>query len=238
MTMAVTKGHGNPNWSRDEVILALDLYFRCEGKIPSKKDPRVVELSKILNSLPLHVAARKNQAFRNPDGVAFKLQNLRQVATGKGLGNTSSVDEAVWADYGNSPQAVAELAKSIKDGIGQELPQPEEDEVFAEGRILTAQHLRRERSPKLRKKLLESLTKSDRLYCEGCGAPPKAKTEALRHAAYEVHHKRPLAMEEGKQQTRLADVALLCANCHRLIHRMMHVNRRWVGIDELKSEVS
>ncbi len=33
--MAVTKGQGNPNWTRDEIILALDLYFDFEEKIPS-----------------------------------------------------------------------------------------------------------------------------------------------------------------------------------------------------------
>jgi 5-methylcytosine-specific restriction protein A len=64
--MAVTHGHGNPKWSRDETILALDLYFQCEGKIPSKSDDRVVELSKLLRNHPLHQDAAKNSTFRNP----------------------------------------------------------------------------------------------------------------------------------------------------------------------------
>jgi hypothetical protein len=29
--MAVTQGHGNPNWTRDETILALDLYLKSSG---------------------------------------------------------------------------------------------------------------------------------------------------------------------------------------------------------------
>ncbi len=50
--MAVTQGHGNPNWTREEVILALALYQECGDKIPSSSDGRVSELSALLRSLP------------------------------------------------------------------------------------------------------------------------------------------------------------------------------------------
>ena len=97
--MAITRGHGNPKWTRDEVILALDLYFDCAGKIPSPKDKRVIELSEILRAFPHHALAARKSSFRNPDGVAFKLQNLRQLDTGDGLGNVSQVDKAVWSEF-------------------------------------------------------------------------------------------------------------------------------------------
>ena len=77
--MAVTHGHGNPKWTRDETILALDLYFDCSGIIPSGSDERVQTLSQLLRALPYHDRASRKETFRNPDGVAFKLQNLRQV---------------------------------------------------------------------------------------------------------------------------------------------------------------
>ena len=37
--MAVTGGRGNPNWTREEVILALDLYFELEGALLHKSAP-------------------------------------------------------------------------------------------------------------------------------------------------------------------------------------------------------
>lgn len=85
--MAVTQGHGNPPWKRDEVLLALELYFDTAFSVPGPNDPRVEELSQTLQRLPYHGGAARQPRFRNPAGVAFKLQNLRQVATGKGLGN-------------------------------------------------------------------------------------------------------------------------------------------------------
>ncbi len=41
----------SPNWTTDELILALDLYLR-EGQL-SKSNPRVVALSGVLNALPI-----------------------------------------------------------------------------------------------------------------------------------------------------------------------------------------
>lgn len=232
--MAVTSGHGNPHWTRDETLLALDLYLQCGGNVPGPHDPRVIELSKVIRSLPIHDGADKKASFRNPDGVAFKMQNLRQVATGHGLGNVSATDKAVWADYGNKPVEVQRLANLIKAEKGDELPTPSEDEVFKEGRILTAMHLRRERKPALRRRLLKKRGELGPLACDGCGEGPKANSEDLADASFEVHHRKPLAEEDRETETRLQDVALLCASCHRLIHRAMSVRRQWIDIPDLK----
>lgn len=89
--MAVTSGHGNPKWTREEVILALELYFECGERIPSAEDPRVRSLSELLRAFPHHSEAARKESFRNPDGVAFKLQNLRQVATGIERGDIESL---------------------------------------------------------------------------------------------------------------------------------------------------
>src|SRR4051812_38128538 len=73
----------NPDWNREETILALALYNELQGKIPSGSDRRVQELSNLLRTMPYHANASRKPTFRNPDGVAFKLQNLRQIGTGK-----------------------------------------------------------------------------------------------------------------------------------------------------------
>jgi 5-methylcytosine-specific restriction enzyme A len=112
--MARTQGHGNPKWLRDETILALELYQQSEGDIPSRHDPRVIELSKVLRRLSFHREASRKKTFRNPAGVAFKLQNLRQVATGVGLGHVSAMDRAVWSDLGRDKAKVSQLAALIR----------------------------------------------------------------------------------------------------------------------------
>ncbi|EPZ0876776.1 HNH endonuclease [Pseudomonas aeruginosa] len=47
----------------------------------------------------------------------------------------------------------------------------------------------------------------------------------------EVHHIRPLHTLEPNPKTRLDDLTLLCANCHRVVH----ASRHWLSLAELKS---
>ena len=56
-----------PRWHRDEIILALDLYRTIEPKEMDNKNPKVIELSELLNKLPIHKERMVNQKFRNPN---------------------------------------------------------------------------------------------------------------------------------------------------------------------------
>lgn len=233
--MARTHGHGNPKWTRDETILALDLYFECAGNIPSSDDARLQKLSNLLRRLPYHSAASKKESFRNPDGVAFKLQNIRQVATGKGLGNVSEMDRAVWAEFGSNRDKVKELASLIQAGVAvaesfQDAPESLEDEFF-EGRVLTEVHKRRERDAKLRERLLTLRRRMGRLTCDLCRAHSQSGDPMLEDASFEVHHLVPLCTTTARK-TLLSDVALFCANCHRLLHRAISIKKRWLSITE------
>lgn len=235
--MAATNGHGNPDWTRDETILALELYLACGGSIPSGRDPRVIKLSERLRSLAIHPTKNRVDSFRNPDGVSFKLQNLRQVASGKGLANVSKTDREVWAAFGHRPEEVTKLAALISD-VGSS---PEADafstialeEEFFEGRLVTAVHHRRERSPKLRAKLLAARASAGKLCCDGCGWAPGTVDAIIADAAFEAHHLAPLAAT-GPRSSRLADLALLCANCHRLVHRWIAVKGEWIGTERIR----
>lgn len=169
--MAVTTGQGNPKWTREETILALELYFECAPSVPGPSDPRVQRLSELLRSLPYHEGESRNSTFRNPDGVGFKIANLRQVATGRGLQNFSKMDREVWEEFGGDPEKTRRISALIREGIEVVRSNPDsesEDCTFAEGDVLTKAHRRRERNPRLRKKLLEARRKLGPLSCEIC----------------------------------------------------------------------
>ena len=237
--MAVTKGHGNPNWNRDETLLALEAYFALAGKNPNSKDPLIIALSETLRALPYHGEAARKPTFRNPDGAAFKVQNLRSRETGKGLANVSRMDREIWGELGHDPAEVSRLASLIRAGIASELgqaasaPDEAEEVEFYEGRLLTQKHMRRERSPGLRKALLKKRDEAG-LQCEVCGETHAALPPDIRASAFEAHHVMPIASVEAGV-TRLSDMALLCAVCHRVLHRMISLNRRWVGIEEARA---
>jgi 5-methylcytosine-specific restriction protein A len=68
----------NPTWSRDELILALDLYLRHRERLPDNDATEIVELSQTLNSL-FGEQAKDAALFRNRNGVYMKLANFRAV---------------------------------------------------------------------------------------------------------------------------------------------------------------
>jgi 5-methylcytosine-specific restriction protein A len=237
MLLAKTQGHGNPHWTRDETILALDLYFKLNGVVPSPKANEIRELSDILRSMPYHALAAKQPSFRNPDGVGFKLMNLRQVATGKGLGNVSNTDRQIWAEFGDRPDELHKLASAISAGIAASDAEdlPDVDQELPEGRLLTALHIRRERNPKVRRMLLDD-RRAPGFRCEICDLSRPDLEVALQEVMFEAHHLIPLA-QAGERKTKLSDLALLCACCHRLIHRAMVMRSSWISLDDARAIV-
>ena len=233
--MPRTHGHGNPNWTRDETILALDLYLTCDVIPPSGNDSRVRDLSNLLRSLPIHRQESRTETFRNPASVFFKLQNIRQVATGRGLQNVAATDREVWADLGSAHDQTRHLAEAIRRGVrlldGAESADLEQEREFFEGKILTRLHKTRERKPGLRRALLKFRRKLGALRCETCGGTSPSADPVYEDAFFEVHHLIPIA-EAAERRTSLKDVALLCAGCHRLLHRAIATERRWLDLTE------
>lgn len=85
-----------------------------------------------------------------------------------------------------------------------------------EGRATLRVHMRRERSRKLINQFKASLTS---FACEACGDDMGAIYGELGAGYIEAHHKVPVAQIEEGVTTKLSDLAALCANCHRMIHR-------------------
>jgi 5-methylcytosine-specific restriction protein A len=246
--MPATQGHGNPRWTRDETILALDLLVNHYGdRLPDKRHPEIRELSDLLNRLSVHATTLRRDNFRNPDGVAFKLLNLRAASgkQGSGLGHTSRMDRETWQEFRDDPAGLRRLAQAIRDGSNElgtgpdSNSDPDDDDVLPEGTVLTKLHKRRERDRSARKRVLTRVVKKHGSpFCEACRVTPRLRTtDAGLHASeFEVHHLVPLADLAG-QPTRVKDLVLLCACCHRLIHALSRRERRSLTLAELQAEL-
>ena len=87
--------------------------------------------------------------------------------------------------------------------------------VAVEGQHRVTLHLQRERNQTIvRKKKAQAAS----LDCEVCGFSfgHVYGTDAMSYC--EVHHLLPLSEIESETQIRLKDLAILCANCHRVVH--------------------
>ncbi len=94
----------NPNWKKEEVILALGLYWSHDLKWLSRMcdaTPEIVTLSKILNDLDLFTEP-KGEKFRSVGSIRMKLSNFKSLDTRYGktsLPNIGRTDREMWFKY-------------------------------------------------------------------------------------------------------------------------------------------
>jgi len=232
----------NPPWEYDELVLALDVYFREPRARQSKGDPAVADLSRVLRALPLPIERPDPERFRNVNGVFMKLQNFKAVdpdytadgRTGLGAGATRR-ERTLFERFAGKENALRALARQIRERVeegGDALPGiPEDGEGGSvEGRVLFRVHKIRERK-KSEEKKRAVLRETGRLECEACGFDFLASYGERGRGFAECHHKLPLA--DGTRTTYLRDLAIVCANCHRMLHR-----GDLISVEELRSFMS
>ena len=114
------------------------------------------------------------------------------------------------------------LPKGAKTPLDTPPTDPEERK-WLEGRPRLRTHLIHERASGLaRAKKAAFLRLHNRLYCENCGLnPDEVYGPDVGDACIEVHHNAPLHERSTQDETTLADLSCVCANCHRVIHRRL-----------------
>ncbi|MEH0526899.1 HNH endonuclease [Streptomyces stelliscabiei] len=224
----VIRSSRSPDWTRDEIILACDLAMANGWKRLEFNDSRVIELSALLQAMPIHPEELRNELFRNPNGVARKTVDItcrHPDYPGKPT-NGNALDVEVLNDFLARPAEMAQVAQLIRRGLTtgelQDLTaeaEEEDDYSAPEGRLLIRRHRSRERDKGLRKKKIDAvLRQGSRLACEACGFDFEEVYGDRGSGYIECHHIVPLH-EAGEGRTKLSDLALICANCHRMIHR-------------------
>ena len=103
-----------------------------------------------------------------------------------------------------------------------------ENEVFPEGRRIERLHKARERSSRLVALAKEKHSRANggNLPCEVCGFDFREKYGDRGTHFIEAHHKVPLKKLDKliSTETRVKDLAMVCANCHRMLHRNPQAN--------------
>lgn len=99
-------------------------------------------------------------------------------------------------------------------------PVSAEDVTGTEGRMLVRLHRYKERDRHFSRRVRERYkAQGDGLLtCQACGATPSAKYGDAGDRAMEAHHKVPIEELQPDSEVRIEDMAMLCANCHRVVH--------------------
>lgn len=104
-----------------------------------------------------------------------------------------------------------------------------------EGGVRLKMHYIRERNRSLVKaKRREYRHLHGQLQCSCCDIRESDLPAELGEGCFEVHHLRPLSSRSSSEPTRFQDLAIVCSNCHRMIHRGSTV----LSIRELRRRIS
>lgn len=211
-------------WVRDEIILAADLR-NSAGRRLSMSDLQVIELSNLLRRAQFHAIAKRDPNFRSPGSVRRKMADVGTSDpkyTGRAT-KGNSLDAGVREDFEADPDAMHALALLIRQLIEEGLEPLDADDLdnfeAEEGRLVTVLVRRRERDRRLRAtKIAGVLSEGRELDCEVCNVNFEAKYGPRGRGYVEIHHVLPLSVS-GPTLTSLEDLALLCSNCHRMVHQ-------------------
>lgn len=111
------------NWTREELILALDLYRRLKGKIPDIRDSEIAALSSLLADQALLDEKSEARTGRSKASIIFKLSNFRSLdpeARNKGkegFRNVGTLDKVIWKEFSVNRDDLAREAQKIRNAI-------------------------------------------------------------------------------------------------------------------------
>ncbi|MCI2283333.1 HNH endonuclease [Colwellia sp. MSW7] len=101
-----------------------------------------------------------------------------------------------------------------------EIVSEDDESDFPEGSAKFKQHRYLERDSKITKKAkAKRLADTGKLECDVCTLDFEQQYGERGHGFIEGHHTKPVSMLDGKEKTKVSDIALVCSNCHRMLHR-------------------
>ena len=108
----------------------------------------------------------------------------------------------------------------------------DDEALFPEGREIYRLHRTKERNTSVVELAKRRAFQQDNLLrCEACGFSFTERYGELGRGFIEAHHTLPLSELTEQTMTRVEDLALVCSNCHKMLHK----KRPWLRTPELKS---
>ncbi len=116
-------------------------------------------------------------------------------------------------------ESLAELAETFMTAIAGR-PTSSTIYTFPEGRAYERLHRTKERSQRLAKLAKQHRQiESGKLECDVCGFDFERCYGPIGRGFIEMHHLLPVAALRGEVKSSIDDLALVCSNCHRMLHR-------------------
>lgn len=217
----------NISFTRDEVILTLDVLFFSGDDRLTKNSQSVKSLCQVLQSLPIHPIEKRPENFRNPVGVSDQIRTFRGQVEGtkRSSWGVGRAFHAVYQEYIDRLEELHAIAQAIRKNQlffqNCYFGQLEESEGFPEGALLS--HLHR---------IIEArdgakLPNADR--CSVCHLSVERIYQG-NSVTIEHHLLEPLTELDASVHYSSEDFIDVCPNCHAALHHY----RPWLQLEEVE----
>ncbi len=107
---------------------------------------------------------------------------------------------------------------------------------YSEGHEKLITHKKYERNMKLVRDAKNKFKNehNGKLYCEICNFDFSKCYGQIGESFIEAHHKKPISHMKTSDTTKIEDLAMVCSNCHRMLHR----KQPWLEISELRKIIN
>jgi 5-methylcytosine-specific restriction enzyme A len=211
----------NVAFTRDEAILALDvLYFADELRL-NKESKEIIELSELLNELPIIPLSARGEIFRNSNGIKNQLIKFKSsYPKWKKDSHVGSIFYEIADEFGGRKDELHKIACAIRKNrdffkaapFGGKL----EGEDFPEGALLY--HLHRLLEAKDGWKVLPAQS------CEICHLNLAEVYKPVSGGFLQAHLTVPITSLNGNRHYKAEDFIAVCPNCHAMLHK----HRPWL----------
>ena len=211
----------NVAFTRDEAILALDvLYFADELRL-NKESKEIIELSELLNELPIVSLPLRGENFRTKGGVNGQISKFKSSYTeGRKDPDVGLLFYEIADEFKDKKDELHKIACAIRKNreffeaapFGGKL----EGEDFPEGALLY--HLHRLLEAKDGWKVLPAQS------CEICHLNLAEVYKPVSGGFLQAHLTVPITSLNGNRHYKAEDFIAVCPNCHAMLHK----HRPWL----------
>jgi len=213
---------GRPFDDNDLEVALLAYAETFGGPVSEKPDSPVAQ-----------AAVRIGRAVSSMYAKVMKFRALDPRHEGAGQPHGGEQDRVVWNRYWSGMEIDVERLRQAVDGATDRTGDVDAalaDYQAIEGARRLVRHIRLERDRALVKRAKAVwLARDPQLRCEVCRLSFVEAYGDLGSGFIEAHHRSALAEVDGPVETTVDDLAPVCANCHRMLHR-----QEFMSIDDLR----
>lgn len=207
------------------LVTPVDNELRTENRTNYKygRKVKILAYTSIRDVIKVKTTDWVNVNFQGiSQGNACNIDNIKSVS------ESDSLKENSWnifkrfflIDFFDSVVAVASLNTEVEE-VSPELS-------VSEGKQRLVTHFVRERNRDIVNQKKKNAIENDILFCEVCEF---SFIEKFGVEFIECHHIKPIS-DSGERETNLDDLALVCPNCHRMLHKK--IDGCFLSIEELR----